>query len=156
MPTLGNLPEDVERYMRFGDYKIETRDIHQTMLFTANQLESFSSKFVAIAGGCVEPGRRAHFINLASILRFEAAEFRAGKHRGDIMRSRLADILAADLGGAWYSLCCAFSNCQNIGGAITEFASHQISAVRQSQLFPKPDLSRFIASFERDDGDPAR
>lgn len=115
-----NLPQLVRQFMQTGGASTKGMNGEQACLYTGLQLEEMAEKLEAVATGCVNIRVTEHLELHAQLLRELSAEFKSGRHRGDILRANREALLDADIDLAWVALGGAFSIADDLSGAIAE------------------------------------
>ena len=98
------LVDAVHGFMQLGGQTTGKMNAEQACLYTGLQLEELAEKIEAISKGCLTREVAVGLQYFAKTLHVHAANFKAGKHTGDILRANHAELIDADFDLAWVSI----------------------------------------------------
>jgi hypothetical protein len=99
----------VRGFMQIAGQTTDKFNARQACLYTGLELEEMAERIAVISQGCISPAKSLRMKDFADLLSQWAAEFKAGKHEGDILRCDHAQLIDGQFDGAWVSVAACFS-----------------------------------------------
>lgn len=155
MPNLLTL---VSTFMAIGGQTVNTFNAAQATLYIGLVLEEVAEMLKSVASGCLTEATEAVMLGHAKYVNDLANEFKAGMHRGDVLRSDRVKLLDDAGDTAWVAAGLMLSMANDAGGALAEIgrANHDKyvngvairdanGKIQKPVMWRGPDLMPFIS-----------
>jgi hypothetical protein len=107
----------VRGFMQLAEQTTDKFNARQACMYVGLMLEEMSEAIAAISTGAITPSETMRLKDFADLMHQWAAEFKAGRQVGNILRCNHSDLIDAQFDAAWVSAAACFSTSIEAEGA---------------------------------------